>query len=201
MSMIYQLIKDYNDVQGMVLEANQSLESQLHFLCVILQRIWLTLLYLLIHNLKTRITYMMQDCGDKILTPALVHICGRPQMPGSYTPHFHPGGQPSTKADGGRWLYALIPLPLVRINPRYVLCCIPELPNGIMHLLVTAVTSHLSCHPSISCLTTPLPQKVWHHLPNKHQYPNFLSHHRILGKSTQNTMTLSVLFYPYCFRI
>lgn len=90
---------------------------------------------------------------------------------GVNTLHFYAGEWFSITADGKRWL---IPLPLVRINPRYVLCCIPEMPNGIMFLLVTVTIRCFFCFSSLPHPTFRFPTKVHgHHLPNKHQYPNF----------------------------
>lgn len=61
---------------------------------------------------------------------------------------FHSGEQSFIRAHGRRWLHALIPLHLVRINPRFVLYHNPQLPNGIMLLLVIVIR-YLFCFPSL----------------------------------------------------
>ena len=106
----------------------------------------------------------------------LVHLYGRSQIPGSKHHPLPPRGEALNQA---RWeKVATNPSFLVlRRNPRYAACCIPELPNEIMCLLVTAVVMHLfSSFSSPSHIPTPL-EKHSGTTCQINDYPKFLSYH------------------------
>ena len=105
--------------------------------------------------------------------PWSTYIAGH-KCQGVNTPHSHPEEQPSTMADGRRWLRIPIFLPLVRINPRYVLYCIPELPSEIVCLGNSSDKARFLS--SLPHLTSLLPYKgILASPPNTHQYTNLES--------------------------